>query len=79
MPCVWVQAWERSRRMLIYADQIHAIQPPVDRALQGTSAWANMIEGRDRRTPQGWQQAISITKSTKLRKSTKTTNIQKPS
>jgi hypothetical protein len=55
LPCVWVQAWERSRRMLIYADQIKVVQPPVNRALQGTSAWANMIEGRDVRTPPGWE------------------------
>src|SRR5690349_16622365 len=45
MRCVWVQAWERSRQMLIYADQIAIVQPPVNRMLQGSSAWANMIEG----------------------------------
>jgi hypothetical protein len=74
LPCVWVQAWERSRQMLIYADQIQVIQPPVDRALQGTSAWANMIEGRDTQTPPGWTQAVSTTKSSKDTKSTKTAN-----
>lgn len=55
MPCVWVQAWERSRSMLIYADEIRVIQPPVNRALQGTSAWANMLDGVDTRTPAGWR------------------------
>src|SRR5262245_27181206 len=54
LPCVLVQAWERSRQMLIYADQIQVIQPPLNRALQGTSAWANMLEGRDTQTPLGW-------------------------
>lgn len=54
MPCVWVQAWTRSRQMLIYADEIQVIQPPVNRALEGTSAWANMVDGRDVKTPQGW-------------------------
>jgi hypothetical protein len=63
MPCVWVQAWERSRQMLIYADQIAVVQPPVNRMLQGSSAWVNMIEGRDAKAPPGWEQTVSITKS----------------
>jgi len=57
MPCVWVQAWERSRSMLIFADDIKVIQPPVNRTLQGASAWVTMIEGRDAQTPQGWAMA----------------------
>jgi hypothetical protein len=54
MPCVWVQAWERSRSMQVYGDEIFAIQPPVNRTLQGTSAWVNMLEGIDVQTPPGW-------------------------
>jgi len=57
MPCVWVQAWERSRNMVIYADDIMIVQPPVNRALQNTSAWINMLEGLDTRTPPGWELA----------------------
>lgn len=57
MPCVWVQAWERSKSMLIFADDIKVIQPPVNRALQNTSAWVNMVEGRDAQTPKGWAMA----------------------
>lgn len=79
MPCVWVQAWERSRQMLIYADQIRVVQPPLNHALQGTSAWANLAEGRDARTPPGWAQAVSTTKSTKLMKNTKIANSNNPS
>ncbi len=55
MPCVWVQAWERSQHMTIYANDIQVIQPPVNRTLQGTSAWANMVEGMDVKTPKGWK------------------------
>jgi hypothetical protein len=55
MPCVWVQAWERSRSMLIFADDVNVIQPPVNRTLQNTSAWVNMVEGRDARMPKGWE------------------------
>jgi hypothetical protein len=48
MPCVWVQAWDR------YGADIQRIQPPVNRALQGTSAWINLIDEIDTQTPKGW-------------------------
>jgi hypothetical protein len=51
--CVWLQAWERSHRMRRYAGELQITQPPVDYALQGTSAWVNMVEERDM-PPQGW-------------------------
>ena len=38
MPCVWVQAWEGSRRMQ-GGDAILKVQPPVDHSLRETSAW----------------------------------------
>jgi len=38
MPCVWMKAWEGSRRM-VHGDAILAVQAPVDRSLRGTSAW----------------------------------------
>lgn len=38
MPCVWVQAWEGSRRMR-GGDAILAVQKPVDHSLRETSAW----------------------------------------
>jgi Methylene-tetrahydrofolate reductase C terminal len=38
MPCVWVQAWEGSRRMQ-GGDAIRDQQPPVDYSLRETSAW----------------------------------------
>lgn len=57
-PCVWVQAWERSRQMKFYAHELQWIQPPVNRALHGTSAWINMVEGRDAETPPGWTLAM---------------------
>jgi hypothetical protein len=54
MPCVWVQAWERSQRMPRYTNDLQIIQPPVNRALQNSSAWINMFEGRDMTMPPGW-------------------------
>jgi hypothetical protein len=38
MPCVWVQAWEGSRRMRD-GNAILAVQEPVDYSLRETSAW----------------------------------------
>ena len=57
MLCVWVQAWERSRAMPIYGNEIMWIQPPVNRALQNTSSWINMAEGTDDVVPPGWETA----------------------
>lgn len=54
MPCVWVQAWERSQQMRVYTHDMQIIQPPVNRALQGTAAWVNFVEGVDLETPPGW-------------------------
>jgi len=38
MKCVWCQAWEGSTRMRGSA-KIHEVMPPVDRSLEGSSAW----------------------------------------
>ncbi len=39
MRCVWVEAWDGASRMRDGLDRIRAVQPPVDRALEGSSAW----------------------------------------
>jgi Methylene-tetrahydrofolate reductase C terminal len=57
MQCVWVQAWERSHSMALYRNEIKLVQPPLDRSLQGTSAWINLIDKRDIRAPKGWELA----------------------
>jgi hypothetical protein len=57
LPCVWVQAWERSQEMKLYADEMRLIQAPVNRTLQGTSAWINFVEKLDTETPPGWKLA----------------------
>ena len=54
MPCVWVQAWERSQDMDSYGVEISTLQPPVNRQLQDTSAWINMFEGVDKQAQVGW-------------------------
>ena len=54
MPCVWVQAWERSGQMGMYGDEIQMVQPPVNRQLKDTSAWINMFEEIDKKPQPGW-------------------------
>ena len=54
MRCIWVEAFERSQRMTTYKDELHILQPPVDRQLEGSSAWVNLMTGKDRVTTAGW-------------------------
>ena len=39
MRCVWIEAWEGAGRMQHGLERIHVVQPPVDRSLEGSSAW----------------------------------------
>jgi hypothetical protein len=57
MRCVWLKAYERSQRLPVWGSHIHALRPPVDNRLQGTSSWKNLVTGRDRWTPPGWDDA----------------------
>jgi hypothetical protein len=41
MPCVWVQAWERSRKMPHFGSEILHVLPPLNHDRQGSSAWVN--------------------------------------
>lgn len=54
MKCIWVQAFERSQKMPKYGSEIIEIQPPVNRQLEGESAWITMLTGADKVTPVGW-------------------------
>jgi hypothetical protein len=56
-PCIWVLAWERSRRLPLWRDHMLHMNPPVDWRLQGTSSWENLFSGRDRQAPAGWKTA----------------------
>lgn len=53
-PCVWVQAFERSRNMPKYGYELLTIQPPVNRQLEGSASWINMFHGIDEEVPDGW-------------------------
>jgi len=57
MRCVWVVAYETSQSMPLYGHELHEIQPPVNRRLEDTSAWINMLTGVDKQLPAGWTPA----------------------
>jgi hypothetical protein len=54
MRCVWLKAYDRSERLPLWRGHIDDLRPPVDNRLKGTSAWINLVTGRDRQTPAGW-------------------------
>ncbi len=58
MRCVWVQANERSQSLPLlprgWREGVNHLRPPVDNRLQGSSSWSNLLSGRDRQTPDGW-------------------------
>lgn len=47
VPCVWVQAFERSQRMERHGSDLMILQPPLNHRLDGSSAWINMIKHAD--------------------------------
>jgi hypothetical protein len=40
--------------MPVYGSEMMIIQPPVDRQLEGTSAWVNDYTGVSAKLPVGW-------------------------
>lgn len=54
MPCVWLMAWERSKKMPAFGDGIQTVLTPVDRRLEGTSAWINDLHPDIKKQPVGW-------------------------
>jgi len=46
MRCVWVEAWEGSRRMRAGAAAFAAVAAPLDRRLKGSSTWLRLVRER---------------------------------
>lgn len=55
-PCVWVQAWERSKDMGEYGLEILYVQPPTNHALKDSSSWVNDLNRASDLVPSGWEQ-----------------------
>jgi hypothetical protein len=63
MRCVWVQAYERSLEMSFYGHEISHLQPPVNRQLEGRSAWITLLSGEDRPVTAGWVELSEVNRS----------------
>lgn len=46
MTCVWVSAWEGSRKIRDGEQAIQVIQPPLDERSRGSSSWLNTVRQR---------------------------------
>ena len=47
MRCVWVEAWRGAERIPGGLNAIQQLQPPVDRRLEGTSAWLRVVREKN--------------------------------
>ncbi|MGB7739546.1 MAG: methylenetetrahydrofolate reductase C-terminal domain-containing protein [Steroidobacteraceae bacterium] len=47
MRCVWVEAWSGAERIPGGLNAIQQLQPPVDRRLEGTSAWLRVVREKN--------------------------------
>jgi hypothetical protein len=54
-PCVWVQAWDRSKDMRLYGPDILHVQAPTNYLLKDSSSWVNDLYRRDEMQPPGWE------------------------
>jgi hypothetical protein len=55
MTCIWVEAFERSTRMNIYGSGFYNIQAPLNRQLEGCSAFVNILRSENDGMPQVWK------------------------
>ncbi len=62
--------------MPVHGHEIRTIQPPVNRRLESTSAWVNMLTGLDRSSPRGWAEKGWLT-TTKISVMETTSRLQR--
>lgn len=55
MRCVWVEAFDRSKKMSSNGEAMEIIQPPVNRKLEGRSAWVTLFTHEDQQVSPGWE------------------------
>jgi hypothetical protein len=56
MRCIWVEAWERAQAMPDHGTEIRRVLPPLNRQLEGTSAWINDFTGVANERPPAWSE-----------------------
>jgi hypothetical protein len=58
MRCVWVKANHRAETLPLlpssWREEVGHLRPPVNNSLKGDSSWLNLVNGKDRETPDGW-------------------------
>lgn len=60
MQCVWTKAFHRTQTLplpKVWREEYNDLRPPVDNSLKGSSSWANLFSGRDRKLPEGYAAA----------------------
>lgn len=55
MRCIWVEAYERSQKMISGSDELLFIQPPLNRQLEDRSAWITILSMEDQQVLPGWE------------------------
>lgn len=55
MRCIWVEAYERSQKMISGSDELMFIQPPLNRQLEDRSAWITILSMEDQQVLPGWE------------------------
>ena len=60
MRCVWVEAYQRSLEMPVFGGEMIYLQPPVNRQLEGRSAWITLLSEEDRPATAGWVDVSAI-------------------
>ena len=55
MKCIWVEAYERANKMNIYGSGFYNIQAPLNRQLDGSSAFVNILRSYDDGMPRAWK------------------------
>lgn len=54
--CIWVQAWERTKQMKLYGNEILGVQPPTNHSLKDSSSWINDLHRGTALVPYGWRE-----------------------
>jgi hypothetical protein len=60
--CVWVQAWERSKQMRVYGDEIMVVQIPTNHTLKDSSSWVNDLHRTAEMNLPGWRTEVQDAK-----------------
>lgn len=60
MKCVWVEAYDRSTKMSIYAEGLIEIQPPRNHLLARKSALINLLSLQGAGMPEAWKSQTGL-------------------